>query len=81
MELNLHEMQRILAQVTSGRKGPDEESSEARTFRMEIEQDMEEAKKIAKEKNIKNVTYDLSPEWPDIDMSLAKLPKRENGKA
>ena len=76
MELELYEMQRILAQVTAGEKGPEDESNEAKTFRMEVEQDVEEARKIAKEKNIKNVTYNLSPEWPDLDMSLAKLPKK-----
>ena len=34
MELELYEMQRILAQVTAGEKGPEDESNEAKTFRM-----------------------------------------------
>ena len=73
MELELYEMQRILAQVTAGEKGPEDESNEAKTFRMDVEQDIEDSKKMAKEKGIKNVTFDLSPEWPDLDMDYANL--------
>jgi len=73
MELNLYEMQRILSQVTAGEKGPEDESNEAKTFRMDVEQDVKESKKLAKEKDIKNVTFDLSPEWPDLDMDFANL--------
>ena len=73
MELELYEMQRILAQVTAGEKGPEDESNEAKTFRMDVEQDVKEAKKLAKEKDIKNATFDLSPEWPDLDMDFANL--------
>jgi hypothetical protein len=79
MALELTEMQRILAQVTAGEKGPENESNEAKTFRMDVEEDMVEAKKIAKEKGIKNVTFDLSPEWPELDRSLAKFPKGHFG--
>ena len=71
MDLELYEMQRILAQVTAGEKGPEDESNEAKTFRMDVEQDVKEAKKLAKD--IKNVTFDLSPEWPDLDMDFANL--------
>ncbi len=73
MTLDLYEMEQILSQVAAGEKGPEEESNEAKTFRMDVEQDMEDSKKMAKEKDIKNVTFDLSPEWPDLDMDYANL--------
>ena len=75
MTLDLYEMERILSQVTAGEIGPEDESNEARTFRMDVEEDIKESKTIAKEKGIKNVTFDLSPEWPDLDESLARFPK------
>jgi poly-D-alanine transfer protein DltD len=80
MVLDLYEMEKIMSQVTAGERGPDNESNEAKTFRMDVEEDMREAKQLAKEKDVKNVTFDLSPEWPDLDMSLAKFPKGHFGK-
>ncbi len=73
MTLDLYEMEQILSQVTAGEAGPENESNEARTFRMDVEEDVKISKKLAKEKDIKNVTFDLSPEWPDLDMDFANL--------